>query len=104
MYCAKLTLIDRRHSASAGLLRSAKGKHATGTGFKRHCLIKELAQNASSAATGESSGRTSRNRYAAHDNQEEQQYLENTDGASYSWDAATTLAEDEESNVNPQTR
>lgn len=58
MYCAKLTLIDRRHSTAVAV-RASKSKHATGTGFKRNCLIKELASR--------TNNKTARNRYAAHD-------------------------------------
>lgn len=54
MLCAKLTLIDRRHSSSGNTVRGAtKAKHAA-VGFKRNCLLKELAANSNST----------RNRYA----------------------------------------
>lgn len=65
--------------------------------------MKELAQNASSAGGGEL-GRTSRNRYAVHDDdgdheEEEEDYnLENTDGTSFSWDRG---AADHQEEVHP---
>lgn len=65
MYCAKLTLIDRRHSSTAVAVRASKSKHATSTtttGFKRNCLIKEL----NAARTNI----TDRNRYAGHEGED----------------------------------
>lgn len=88
MYCAKLTLIDRRHNNTTV---RAKSKHATG--FKRNCLMKEWG---GCGGTGASPSRTIilgslRNRYATHADADDDQQgdddgiLDSGSDASRSW-------------------
>lgn len=61
MYCAKLTLIDRRYNTNT----TAKSKHATG--FKRNCLMNEWGCDGGAIASRTIVMDSLRNRFATHD-------------------------------------